>query len=115
MANLQEIRRPKVFIELKDGEQVELMMSLEAFAEMEEQYGSVEAAMHALEQNKIKDIKFLLWAATLHLDNPMSAKQLAGKIDIRRLTDVVKSLTQVMAADAPAAIEGGANNGVDPN
>lgn len=65
MGNLQDIKPEKVFIELNDR-QLELRYDLNAFAELEEVYGTVDKAMKAMEDGSIRAIRVMLWAGLVH-------------------------------------------------
>lgn len=102
MSQVNDVRRKPIFVNLK-GEEHEIIFSLEAFAEMEERYGSVDAAMEEMNKGKVKDIKFFLWAALLHEDNPPSEKEIAKAIDIRDLKELIARVMQALGADAPSS------------
>jgi hypothetical protein len=61
MGKAVEIRPSKVTVEL-DGENYELVYNFNAFCAIEEKYGSIGAAMNALEHGSLTAYRVLLWA-----------------------------------------------------
>lgn len=50
MSNVNKVKRAPVFIEL-DGKQMELKFTLNSFAEMEDRYGTVDAALEQMQKD----------------------------------------------------------------
>ena len=69
MANLKEARPRVKTITLNDGVEREIKFTLNAMAELEDKYGSVEAAFKKLDEGSIKAARFILWAGFLHLED----------------------------------------------
>lgn len=71
MSNLRDIRpkATKVVLE-RDGDPVEfeLLYDLNAMSEIEEEYGTQEAAFEAMLAGSIKAVRFMLWVGLLHTD-----------------------------------------------
>lgn len=67
MAGLNEVKQhaEPVLITLGNKER-RLQYDMNAFAELEKRYGSVDAAMNTMEDGKISDIKIILWAGMIH-------------------------------------------------
>lgn len=67
MANVQDVREgnKKITVEL-GGRVREIAFDMNAFAELELRYGSIDVAMKALQEHKLKDVKIILWAAIIH-------------------------------------------------
>ena len=63
---LNEIRDDKYFIGNFDGEDRFVKFDLNAFAEMEDIYGSMDAANEALSKGTMKDIRQILWLGLIH-------------------------------------------------
>lgn len=65
MSNLKAIRPGFPTIEI--GEKVRtIQFDMNAYAELEEMYGSVDAAMSQLEKGKMKDLGVMLWVGLIH-------------------------------------------------
>ena len=67
MAGVSEIRKDSQLgvIEL-GGKKRELHFDLNAFAELEKRFGSINVAMDRLQDGRIGDLRVILWAALIH-------------------------------------------------
>lgn len=101
MSNLKDARAQITHITLSDGVERELKFTLNAMADMEDRYGSVEKAFEALEANSMKAARFVLWCGLNHCDNPLSEKQVGDLIDIRCMKEIVEKLGEAVAANMP--------------
>lgn len=102
MANLNEVRSKKIPITLNDGVERELKFTLNAMAELEDAYGSVEKAFEVLEKNNsIKALRKILWAGLLHEENPMTEMQVGNLVDIQYMQDLIGSLNEALEGDMP--------------
>lgn len=103
MASVRDVR-PKMVPIVLDKER-HLKFDLNAFAEIEEQYGSVDEAMDALEKGSIKALRVVLWAGLIHeeLDengNPkVTPKEVGSLIDITSFAMLQKKLGEAMTND----------------
>ena len=66
MSNLREVKPKVKTITLSDGVEREIRFTLNAMAELEDRYGSVQAAFEALDNNSIKAVRCILWAGLMH-------------------------------------------------
>ena len=102
MANLKDVRRNKISITLNDGIERELKFDLNAMAELEDAYGSVDKAFEALERNNsVKALRKVIWAGLLHEEKPLDEKQVGKLVDIQYMQELVDSLNDAMTADLP--------------
>lgn len=109
MANLNDAKAKVAYITLRDGVKRELRFTLNAMAEMEDRYGSVDAAFTALENNSIKAVRFILWAGLLHdEEQPLTEQQVGNLIDTMNMADVINSINEAMTNDMPPKEDGGA-------
>lgn len=107
MANLNDAKAKVAYITLRDGVKREIRFTLNAMAEMEDKYGSVDAAFTALENSSIKAVRFILWAGLLHdEEHPITEQQVGNLIDTRNMPDVIKSINDAMTNDMPDIEEG---------
>lgn len=65
MSNLADVRPEKTKINL-GGKQRTIRFDMNAFAELEKRYGSIESAMDKLQQGRISDLRVVLWAGLIH-------------------------------------------------
>lgn len=101
MANLKDVKAKPLMITLKDGVEREMLFTLNAMAELEDRYGSVEAAFEALERNSMKAIRCVLWAGLLHSDENLTEQQVGNLIDVRYLNEIVESMNSAFDVSMP--------------
>lgn len=112
MAQLSDVREKVVTLEL-GGKERTLKFDLNAFAELEERFGSVEEAMRALQQGGMKAIRTILWVGLIHEEVILDEKtgepigynitpyQVGGWIAPRQLPQVSDKLTEAMQLGMP--------------
>lgn len=66
MAKVQSVRQNMEAVNMVLDKERTLQFDLNAFAELENRYGSVDNAMKQLQQGKISDIRTILWVALIH-------------------------------------------------
>lgn len=98
MSNIADIRPKPVKITL-DKERT-LLFDLNAFACLEEEYGSIDAALNALAEGKVKALRAVLWAGLVHGDDALTVKDVGHLItlaDLQRVTEAVnEALSQAL-------------------
>lgn len=103
MANVKNVRVRLVPVQL-DKER-HLKFDLNAFAELEERYGSVDAALDALEKGSIKAIRTIVWAGLLHEEETLTARQVGSWIGLEHLETLSKALNKAMTDALPEKTE----------
>jgi len=98
---LNSIKSKPVPIELDKTRH--LHYDLNAFAELEEIYGSIDALFKQLEQFKMKAIRALLWAGLIHEDENLTEKDVGRLVSVQNLTEIVGVLTDSIQLALPAA------------
>jgi len=79
-----------------------LYFDLNAFAELEEMYGSVDAAMASLEQGSVKGIRALVWAGLIHeeMDEKgepqITQRQVGSWIGFENVKTIAEKLTEAL-------------------
>lgn len=102
MSNLREAKPRVKTITLKDGVEREIRFTLNAMAEMEDRYGSVDAAFAKLDEGSIKAARFILWAGFLHLeDDSLTERRVGNLIDLELLNEIMESMAEAMGEDMP--------------
>ena len=101
MANLEKVREKNVTITLTDGKEYRLRFTLNALAELEDRYGSVEAAFEQLDKGSFKAIRCLLWAGVLHEHPDMTETENGNLMDIESMQDLVEGITQAVETQLP--------------
>lgn len=101
MANVNDVKNKVVKLTLLDGVERVLRYDLNAMAELEDRYGSVDAAFEAMDNGSIKAIRFVLWAGLIHEDASLTEQQVGSLIDMPYLQDLMKYVGQAFGNDMP--------------
>lgn len=101
MSTLKDARPQVVKLPFNDGTEHELLFTLNALALLEEKYGSVDAAFEALDKGSFIAIRYMLWAAIQHEEEPLTEMQVGARIDMKSLTQISESLSKAMDIGLP--------------
>lgn len=101
MANVTDVKSKAVKITLTDGVERTIKFTLNAMAELEDRYGSVEEAFKQLDNNSIKAVRCILWAGLIHEDPDLTEQQVGNLIDIQYMQELMASLGDAFDADMP--------------
>lgn len=101
MSSLGDVKAKTTKITLSDGVSREIKFTLNAMAELEDRYGSVDAAFKALEANSMKAVRCVLWAALLHTEEGLTEQQVGNLIDIQCMEQIMDSMSEAMQNDLP--------------
>lgn len=101
MANLKDAKSKAVKITLTDGVERTIKFTLNAMAELEDRYGSVDEAFKQLDNNSIKAVRCILWAGLIHEDPDLTEQQVGNLIDIQYMQELMSSLGKAFDADMP--------------
>ena len=82
---ISDIREVRIPIELDRPRK--LLLDLNAFAELEDKFGSLDQASQKMQQGSVKATRTLLWAGLLHEDENLTECQVGAMIS---LTNVEK-------------------------
>ena len=105
MANLKDVKSKPVKITLTDGVERTLRFTLNAMAELEDKYGSVEAAVEELDKGSIKAVRFILWAGLTHEDPDLTEQQVGNLIDIQYMQELMNTVGDALDSDLPEQAE----------
>jgi hypothetical protein len=97
--SLEDIREKGFKITL-DKERT-LLFDLNAFADIEEKYGSFDKAIDKLEKGSIKALRALLWAGLTHEDETLTERQVGGMINVNKMEEVSKALVGAIGQNTP--------------
>lgn len=109
MANVKDMKANDVKLTLNDGVERTLKYDLNAMAELEDRYGSVDAAFEALDSNSIKAVRCVLWAGLLHEDPTLTEQQVGSLIDIQYLQNLMATIGEAFNSDMPVEQAGTEN------
>lgn len=102
MANVKDVKSKAVKITLTDGVEREIRFTLNAMAELEDRYGTVDKAFEELDKNSIKALRCVLWAGLIHEDPSLTEQQVGNLIDLQYMQDLMTSLGSAFEANMPA-------------
>jgi len=119
MSNVRDIKVKAPEIVLSDGEVRHLKYTLNGLAELEEIYGSVEAAFEMLEDDKpsegnevpkpkkkkMKVVRDVLWAGLLWESPNLTKEEVGNLIDLQTMQDIMVSMGEAFGNSMPAAKE----------
>lgn len=109
MSNIADVKPKAIKIALSDGVQRTVRFTLNALAELEDRYGSVQIAFDKLEkENSMKALRCILWAGFLHESPDLTEQEVGNLIDIAYMQELVGSLNSALGQDlAPEEEESG--------
>lgn len=97
---LEDIREKKVKIEIGDKTR-HLRFDMNAFAELEQMYGSVEKAIKSLQSGNIKSIINILWAGLIHEDAKLTPKAVGKMFDLKQINELGELIGQAIKQAVP--------------
>ena len=78
-----------------------IKFDLNAFAELEEKYGSMEKAFSAMRSGSIKAARTLLWAGLLHEDESLTERKVGSLVTLENLNAVMDGITEALTEALP--------------
>lgn len=106
MSNVADVKPKKRTVDLGDGVEREVTLSLNAMAELEDKYGSIESAFDKVKSGSVAAIRFLLWcilSVDEDEDRALTEREVGKFIRIDNLNDIMDTLTEIMAEQMPEA------------
>ena len=101
MGTLHDVKPKKVVLTFRDGSAHEILFTLNALALLEEKYGDIDAAFEKLDKGSFLAIRYMLWAALQHEENPLTEDEVGKNIDINSLSDISGLLTEAVENGMP--------------
>jgi hypothetical protein len=95
----QDIKVQKVPITL-DKER-HLAFDLNAFCELEERFGTIQAAFDALQKGSVKTIRSMLYVGLLHEDESITEKYVGSLVSISNIQEIAKKIAEAITANLP--------------
>lgn len=99
MGNVKDVKVKMIPIQL--DKRRHLKYDLNAFAELEEHFGTLDAAMEQMQKGSIKAFRIILWAGLIHEDENLTIKQVGAMIDLPTLYDLTKKIEEAMGDALP--------------
>ena len=99
--NVSAVKRKDTSITLSDGVERHLKFDLNALAEIEDKFGTVDAGFEELDKGSIKAVRLILWAGLVHEDESLTEQRVGSLIDIQYLQSIMQSMGDAMQKDMP--------------
>jgi len=74
---------------------------LNAFAELEDTYGSMEQAFAAMQSGSMKAARTLLWAGLLHEDESLTPRKVGALVTLDKLEPVMDAISEALLEAMP--------------
>lgn len=108
---LHDIREVRIPIEL--DKQRTLLFDLNAFAELEDKYGSLDKAFQEMQKGSVKATRTLLWAGLLHEDEKLTERQVGAMLNLATIEATMNKITEALSSALPEDVD--AQNAVVPD
>lgn len=109
MAGAKDVRALRdskpVKITLTDGVERTLRFTLNAMAELEEKYGSVDAAFEQLDKGSFKAIRTILWAGLMHEEPILTEQQVGNLMDLQSMAAMMETVGLAVKQDTPDPVQ----------
>lgn len=100
---LKDIREVHIPIELDKSRT--LLFDLNAFAELEDKFGSLDQAFQKMQQGSVKATRTLLWAGLLHEDESLTERKVGAMISLTNVETIMEQITRALTAALPEDTE----------
>lgn len=102
MANAKAVKPVTPTIDLGDGVEREFNFSLNAMAELEIKYGSIEAAFKKIkDESSIQVIRYLLWLILVPDGEELTERQVGAMINVNNLNEIMNTLMDAFSEAMP--------------
>lgn len=109
---LHDIREVRIPIELDKTHT--LLFDLNAFAELEDKFGSLNQAFQRMQAGSVKATRTPLWAGLLHEDEKLTERQVGAMISLTNVEHIMEQITEALTATLPEDT-GNTENAVAPD
>ena len=102
MANVSNAKQQIIKVTLRDGVERKLVFTLNALAELEEKFGSVEKAFDKLEkENSMVALRAILWAGFLYDDPNITEREVGNLIDLAFMETLTNAVSTALETGMP--------------
>ena len=98
---LHDIREVSVTVQLDRPR--EIRYDLNAFAELEDRFGSMEAAFAAMRTGSMRAARTLLGAGLIHADESLTEREVGRLVTLTNIHEVMSRITSALAEAVPDA------------
>lgn len=78
-----------------------LRYDLNAFAEIEDNIGTLEEAMNKIQQGSVKAIRTLLWAGLVWEDSTLTEQTVGSWLGLNNMGDIASKITEAITGSLP--------------
>jgi hypothetical protein len=107
-SNVKSVKVKKVKLTIGERE-LDYVLDLNAFAEIEDIYGSINELMSGIETGSAKAIRAVIWAGLQNNENPPTIKEVGPHISMSIIQGLSLTIAEAMGASLPEKGE------TDPN
>lgn len=100
---LRDVRPTSVTLNLDKPRS--LVFDLNAFAALEDVYGSMDAAFKAMQAGSMKAARTLLWAGLLHGDETLTERQVGGLVTMENMSAVMDGVSAALMEAMPGDVD----------
>ena len=78
-----------------------LFFDLNAFAELEDKFGSLDQAFQKMQQGSVKATRTLLWAGLHHEEETLTERRVGAMISLTNVESIMEQITEALTAALP--------------
>lgn len=106
MSNVADVKPKKRTVDLGDGVEREVVLSLNAMAELEDKYGSIDNAFEKIKKGSIATIRFLLWCVLVpDGDTDLTEREIGKLIKLDNIQEIMTSVMNALEEQMPPSTD----------
>lgn len=106
MSNVADVKPKKQTVDLGDGVEREVVLSLNAMAELEDKYGSIDNAFEKIKKGSIATIRFLLWCVLVpDGDTDLTEREIGRLIKLDNIQEIMTSVMDALEDQMPPSTD----------
>lgn len=106
MSNVADVKPKKRTVDLGDGVEREVVLSLNAMAELEDKYGSIDNAFEKIKKGSIATIRFLLWCVLVpDGDTDLTEREIGRLIKLDNIQEIMTSVMDALEDQMPPSTD----------
>lgn len=106
MSNVADVKPKKRTVDLGDGVEREVVLSLNAMAELEDKYGSIDNAFEKIKRGSIATIRFLLWCVLVpDGDTDLTEREIGKLIKLDNIQEIMTSVMNALEDQMPPSTD----------
>lgn len=106
MSNVADVKPKKRTVDLGDGVEREVVLSLNAMAELEDKYGSIDNAFEKIKKGSIATIRFLLWCVLVpDGDTDLTEREIGRLIKLDNIQEIMTSVMDALEEQMPPSAD----------